>query len=285
MYTRPVVYKIFSIFMLVAGALMLTGGIIALFSLGSSNDGIREITKDMDAADSLSAGIIGGIVAFFNVSVLVYFLEFVYFASFSRFVNHMKNDNNSPLPKRTTLIPTSLMRVVGIILFVIQMGPLVYNSVLFTIILLLKLFDGSLSGFYFVFLISLTFLVCGLFFAFYFVHYILRFSAFNATVAVAEKTKASDAEIMRLVKFNTNIPRGMCMLLWYITIGVFILPIAVLIVLIFIKEEALAGQFLARTYIWFPSLIAFGMVAGVYSCMYDNLAMAMEHEKIKYRLF
>ena len=289
MYTRPVIYKVFSIIMLVAGALVLAGGIIAFASPGFTDTltaVFKEMTADADTADGLAnATKIGIFVCSIIVSVLTYFLEFVFFASFSRFANHMKIKDNTPLPQNTTLISTSLMKVLGIIVFVVNAAPFVFGIVVFVIAMIYSLIAGGLAGFLFGLLIVLMIALYGLLVALYYIHYIVRFRAFDAVVSIAKKSNASEEDKRRLAKINSNIPRGMCSFLYGFSIAFFILPAAILMFLIFIKAESAAGQYLAKWYIWLPSNIVVVLLLSIYGCMYDNLAMGMEHEMIKYRLF
>lgn len=278
MYTRPVFYKVYSIFMLIAAVLTFVSGFIMLFT-PVFDIAIRSALKSAFSSEEVEAYVIVakllGFVFSVVLSALSLFLEFAFYSDFAAVVRHEKRDDRTTFPANCLSFSTGFLKVLGIIIFIYQAVTFLIPAIIFMV--LSFRFGNAFLGI----IIVVIALAVSLW---YFIHYFLRFRAFDDTVKSLMKTKLTEQDKVRLLRNKPNLFRAVCRFLYGVAVAMFILPIALLIVFVFIKAENLAYYTLVATPFYWLSCIVYALSLGVVGCMYDNLAMAMEHEMIKYRL-
>lgn len=285
MYTRPMIYKVFSIIMLVFAGIIFVEGLISLFLPFESVLNPLQDFVGKDAVGSLKAAIVLVKVLVFVfstvVSVLMLFLEFAYFYSFSNIVRRQKDDSRAPFSPKELVCPVPMLKVFGIIVFVVQAIRAVSGGI--TVLSIIQLLDG-ISGFLAGLLTTLTVLVTAAEIVFFVFHYIVRFNIFGHLVEFISKDKPGDEDKDKLKQTNSQIATNMCYILFALD-AVFCVASVILIIVAVANLVPVIGA--AALALLIPSLIlmvAEALYISVYGCMYDNLAMAIDHEKIRYRM-
>lgn len=281
MYTRPAIYKVFSIFMLISAGLVFIQGVVTLFT-PILDSGVTATTGYL-FGDSTATAVVG-ILAIYKIisfvfstllSVLMYYYEFAFFNSFSHLVRYELKNERIPFPNNGRGLSAGVMKVLGIILFVF----LTLNIISYGIIVTVALFALQ-QGFWGV-IAALIFLMLIFYLA---VHYIVRPHAFGDVIRFVQKTEINAEDKLLLQRHNSVFIRGMCSVLF----GVFIAYI-VLALIAFVAGIVFLSQIIG-IWVWLfvpaylVSAVAVALKISVYGCMYDNLAMTIEHELIKYRM-
>ena len=259
MYTKPIVFKIFSIVMFVLTCIGVVYGLITM------------IAATVAAASGSVVGTIVSWVIFIVSAVVAVFFGYVNFTclfTFGRMVAHEQKNDGTPF-SRGIAFSGKFYKGFGTVVF--------YIALIITIIDLVYVVLSASWGtlgvgvivlpiVYIAIMVGMTLLV--------FVTYNTKYTTFGTLLNIKTTKEPAFMDLEALKDTNPNTLRAYCTFLFYLDmIGL----LGSLVLMLFIDPVVCLWLF----GIFLVCLLPFGITG----CFFDNLAKMQEHYMIKYKLF
>ncbi len=272
MYTKPIIYKIFSIVLFVCSCISCAGTIITTLQ---SN----EITKLLKPLVIFS----GSWIIFFGIvlSLLNLFFSFVSCSSlftFAKMIEHEQSNSLQPFVRPAFSLPGSAYRMFGSVIFVINLIANIIALIAVTI-------AYSVSKSAFIALPILPIVAMCVSMIFIYIEYLCRYYSFGTLLEIKSTKAVSNIQLDKLKEIKTGLLRGYCIFLFGVSAVVLIAGI----ILCFIVgasfaelNQPLIGFYLICGIIFIIATVLANIV--IMGCFYDNLAKMAENKLIKYKL-
>lgn len=269
MYTRPIIFKIYSIIMFL---LSIAFPVILLWQvLSGAGSSLAEGSPLSGASISVGAIVVISVV-FSCVLLLVAYAEFTSMFTFANMIEHEKLGDRLPFKKSGIVASPRFYSAFGTVLFIItfimSIGSFIYN----TIVLILALSAGIISVWRFILLMLLYIVLCAVYIVIGYIRYYCQYRTFATLLDLKRSVSPTDGVIQSLGKINPNYLRAFCVALY--VFGLVLIAISLLSILF------IGGAGLVLTI--FAVILFIPM--GIIGCFTDNLAMMQEHYMIKYKL-
>ena len=287
MYTKPTIYRAFSIYRLVSGALAFLFSVVSGIIYGIA--GTTGKLFGLSFMEYLPAELSSFISGFFWVmsvvliltSAISFFFCYMDFSSMFQFadlIEHEQRGINAPIRKRSFVLSPKAYKAFGNVVFTIYMILCFISAVVVIIV-------NSVAHDIFIAVPLIPIAIMGLSLFIIYITYAMRYKAFGDVLEVATEADQNDpsAQVKESLQENkTGILRGWCTTLFVICVILTILTIVSCILIACnlpapISIIAIVVMIVA----WFVSIIT----NAVTGCFFDNLATMVERKLIKYNLF
>lgn len=273
MYARTMVYKIYSVFMLVASFL---GGLSAIIFTVPLIQNIPVLAPLREHVVLIEVSVI--ITAL--LSVFFAYIEFSSMYGFTDMIAHENSNSINPMIKRGCVLPSKFYSVYGMVIFAIV-------TVFAVVSCLAIIITTSLAKrtFLCVPIIPLAIIIAVN--VLFFVHYFVRYKAVSVLLDVTTSKEMTEPLRQKLAEIDTKWLRGYCGFL----AGFCVVAFAAFVVSLFFIIEPLYSFFAVKTEIatgLLISYIVYVIVAlictGIFGCYVDNIAKMVEHHQIKHKI-
>ena len=268
MYTKPIVYKVFSFILAASAVCAFIGTIIGFFSSAS---------KIFDPFGFNSIIHIIMLLVTLAITAWLAILEFTAMFTFAGMVEHEIVDDGSVF-KRKLGFPGKVYRVSGSIVFYAALMAVLVAAVVLTV-------SYSVECGAFIAIPVLPLLIMGVCLFFVNVMFNSRYNAFGAVLDIKETDDPKAPELNRLKETKPNTLRAFCGILFGLCA---LLAIGTIICLF-----AAIDPLMEATGIESKALLIIALICGavidivemaIMGCFFDNLAKMQEKYLIKYRL-
>lgn len=272
MYTRPIIFKIYSVVVIVFAILGFISSITQLFI---PNNPLLSLIPNLDAiftAIKIVSVIASMITLFFG------YIEFSAMYTFADMIKHENNNNVFPFKANCLTLKPKTYTTFGLIIFSIILLIQVISIGFIVIISLSELKQ-------FIVLPLLTIFICALCVLFAFITYYLKYKAFGTLLEIMSSYEPSKTIVDELKYIKPSMLKGFGIFLLVIsgisTIGLIVSLIKILMIIIGLFEVGIAIAFCFGVLILGLIIVLSIVVIGLY---YINLGKMSEHYMIKYKL-
>lgn len=286
MYTKPTVYRAFSIYRLISGALAFLVSIA--FGIIYGIIGTSGKIFGFSFRDILPSELGNAITGFFWIisvsliltSVISFFFCYMDFSSMFQFadlIEHEQSGSNLPIKRRSFVLSPKAYRTFGTVMFTINLIITFLSSLVLVIV-------KSVACKVFVAIPLIPIVILGLYLFIIYITYSMRYKAFGDALEIATEADQNNpsAQIKESLQENkTGILRGWCTTLFVLCVIVTILTVLG-IVLVACNLPAPISIFMIVFMVisWLITIITYA----INGCFFDNLATMIERKLIKYNL-
>lgn len=273
MYARTIIYKIYSIILLVSGVL---GGLYAIFATIPTIQKIPVLTPLRDYVVLFEFLVIISAL----LSMFFAYIEFSSMYGFTDMINHENSNSIHPMVKKSYVLPAKVYSVYGMVVFAIVTVVSVISCL--AIIIGTSIATGTF--------ISLPLIPLAIIIAvnvLYFINYFVRFKSFAVLLEITTAPKMNEPLKQKLGELNPKWLRGYCVFL----AGFCAVAAIAFIVGLFFVVEPLFAFFGANTGVAVGiligsiiSVIISLICIGIFGCYVDNMAKMVEHYQIKHKI-
>ena len=286
MYTKPTVYRAFSIYRLVTGILSFLSAITV--SIIYSGIGTSGKLFGLPMSAFLPSEAVSAITVFFwviavflilssMVSLFFCYMDFSSMFQFADLIEHDLRGINAPIRKRSFVLPPKAYKGFGTVIFTIYF----IIGMLTSIVLIIA---KSITNKVFVAMPLIPLGITALYIFIIYITYALRYKAFGDVLEVAMEPDQQNpsATVKESLKENkTGILRGWCTALFVLCIVYTIVSIVSIVLCACYLPRPLNTILIIPIVIsWITTVITFAVIG----CFFDNLAMMVERKLIKYNL-
>lgn len=268
MYTKPIVYKVYS-FIIALYAVAGAGGLIISF--------INKASAIFSPFEFTSVVHLIAFIVCLCATCWFGILEFTSMYTFADMVAHELKDDGTVF-KRKLAFPGKVYRLSGSLVFYVVLMVDIVAMIVLTIT-----YSSEHDAFLAIPVVPLLIFAVVTFF----VHVVFnaRYGAFGAVLDIKEDSDPKIPEQNRLKESNPNILRAFCGILFIFAILSFVAVIVILIGFLedFMKATEIESKALAIILLIVGGLIDIFEMA-IMGCFFDNLAKMQEHYLIKYKL-
>ena len=283
MYTKPIIYKAYSIVVAIFSFLLLLGSVISLFSVPSDVfNGLSSVQGvGADGVEAIKAVFIGIKIAFLIVVIVSVFFTYMDVSSiytFAQMIEHEQSKTKAPFIKQPFTMSSKAYRRFGTIVFT------VYAIISFIAIIALVIsYSISQSAFLAVPVIPVAINLLTLFL--YYITYYCRYKTFSDLLDVVSSEEPSVITLDNLKENKSGVLRGYCIFLFAVTMLLIAATVVGIIVIAgpVISAVGFGLFWVVAALIVIPSVLAILSLC-VIGCYFDNLAKMLEHYQIKYNL-
>lgn len=272
MYTRTIIYRAFSIIILIAAGISLASSIVFAANIGNLSGYLPGNLKSI-------TGIITVILVISSLlSFLLSYFDFSSMYVFADLIDYEKSKSTMPFKKKAFIFPAKLY--------------IAYGNLIFTIVFILSIIaaaiciiTSSVQHKDFISLPVIPLLGNFLTVVFCYIQYLARFKGIGDLMDILSATEPTQKHLESLQGYKTGLLRGYCVFL-FIVDTIFAIGIIIALFALYNPMVTLLGSGITfTTYIMiiFASAILI-LSNAVYGCFYDNLAKMIEHYQIKYKL-
>lgn len=286
MYTKPIIFKIYSIFIFVVSV---TASVAAMIKADYIAKTTAEFLVDLCKSE-LEA--IGGpvspvqavyvialiLIILLCVIVLLYsYVEFTAMFSFAKMIEHEKRGSSEPFRRMRLVLPPKFYKVFGKVMFFVPL-VLICIAVLGTII------HYSRMKQVFLVLPVIPIIIAALLVILMYITNYCRFNTFGNLLEIKSSEKVSVKTINSLEENKPNTLRVYCVFLYVCCAACLIIAaISLIFTIIEIigKVSIWSILFIILLYAVTPAM--YFIIYGIIGCYYDNLGKMIEHYMIKYK--
>ena len=286
MYTKPVIYKIYSILLFalsVLGFFSAVGvSVFLVFGLSMKTFNWPEWGIVSIAVGSILSSIVTMFISYMNCSSIF---------TFAGMIEHVESGKRTAYKRPFFALPGKAYSTFGSIVFLIIF-------IVETLFMLALTIVTSVSSKQFISLPLLPLIGCAVFGFLIYVTYYVRYKSFGNLLTLLCSDIPSEKTKVELSENKPNVLRGFCTFLFICAILFTIGAIAAIIIVIFNAESLSNIVFyveIFNSYIFinpvvclcvglFLSIILTWLDLGVIGCYFDNLAKMLEHFLIQYDL-
>lgn len=262
MYSKPKIFKIYSVIMLALYAIY----VLLIWQILSGTS--------LPFAEGISFGGAGVVIAVVLscLLLLVAYAEFTSMYTFAQMIEHEQRGDNLPFKRMVIVASPQFYKIYGTVMFVITLVLNVASFVFEVAVSIIALSHEQISVWGFILLMLLFTVLCfALVFFSYILHY-CKYRTFSSLLAMKKSVNVTDEIIQSLGKINPNLLRYFCVILY--VLGIIHIVVSLLSILF---VGGIGVYWTIRAVILFIPL-------GIVGCYTDNLAMMQEHYMIKYNL-
>lgn len=272
MYTRPIIYKLYSIIVIVFAALGFIGSIISGFSFTST------LSKYMPFLSGLSGAVMALFVIVSLISLFFSYIEFSSMFTFAEMIEYENSNSMYPFEKKAFVLPAKFYKGYGSVIF--------YITLFFqAIVIIATIISASIEKQAFICLPVIPIIISLLSLVLTYIVYYAKYKAFGDLLTVVSKKEIDQTTKESLKENKPNLLRGYCTFLFVIAI----LSSIAVIVLIFFMFNPLSstlgtGIAIAISAIYLVLGILLFLSFSITGCYFDNLAKMLEHHMIRFKM-
>lgn len=276
MYTRPILYKIYSVIIIVVAGVSFLSSIIALFTFDAAVKKLPFIGESNLMAVYLVIKICLVLLAL--VSLFFAYMDFSSMFTFADMIQYERSSKDEIFKKRAFVLPAKFYsqfgKVITYISFVISLISIIVLIISYSVI------HGAFLAIPIIRLIPII-LGCVL----VYITYYARYKAFGDLLNLLSRRNPDAYTLSEIKENKTTLLRGYCTFL-YITA---FLTLAILLVLGIVFARTLSGVLGIGGTIFvyvlaFLGYLVYFLELAIIGCYFDNLAKMVEHYMIKYKL-
>lgn len=274
MYTRPIIYKVYSVIIFAFSIFSFLGSIATLFIPFDTLPDLGSLASVINTAAVIIK--IGLLIS----ALLTLFFAYTEFSSmfcFADMIDYEKSGAVFPFEKKNFVMSANVYRKFGTVIFYINMVIALISSIV--CIISYSIVKQAFIALPVIPLLGITFST-----VLVYIQYFCKYNAFSDLLDVVSVKNPTNQMLDRLKTNKPNTLRGFCVFLYVIAI---IFSVAVIISLFLLGGQIFslniyAGIFLSVFIIVCSALIVLSL--SVTGCYYDNLAKMLEHYMIKYKM-
>lgn len=274
MYTRPIIYKVYSVIIFAFSIFSFLGSIATLFIPFDTLPDLGSLASVINTAAVIIK--IGLLIS----TLLTLFFAYTEFSSmfcFADMIDYEKSGAVFPFEKKNFVMSANVYRKFGTIIFYINMVIALISTIV--CIISYSIVKQAFIALPVIPLLGITFST-----VLVYIQYFCKYNAFSDLLDVVSVKNPTNQMLDRLKTNKPNTLRGFCVFLYVIAI---IFSVAVIISLFLLGGQIFslniyAGIFLSVFIIVCSPLIVLSL--SVTGCYYDNLAKMLEHYMIKYKM-
>lgn len=274
MYTRPIIYKVYSVIIFAFSIFSFLGSIATLFIPFDTLPDLGSLASVINTAAVIIK--IGLLIS----TLLTLFFAYTEFSSmfcFADMINYEKSGAVFPFEKKNFVMSVNVYRKFGTVIFYINMVIALISTIV--CIISYSIVKQAFIALPVIPLLGITFST-----VLVYIQYFCKYNAFSDLLDVVSVKNPTNQMLDRLKTNKPNTLRGFCVFLYVIAI---IFSVAVIISLFLLGGQIFslniyAGIFLSVFIIVCSALIVLSL--SVTGCYYDNLAKMLEHYMIKYKM-
>ncbi|MCI6823967.1 MAG: hypothetical protein MR981_07200 [Ruminococcus bromii] len=274
MYTRPIIYKVYSVIIFAFSIFSFLGSIATLFIPFDTLPDLGSLASVINTAAVIIK--IGLLIS----TLLTLFFAYTEFSSmfcFADMIDYEKSGAVFPFEKKNFVMSANVYRKFGTIIFYINMVIALISTIV--CIISYSIVKQAFIALPVIPLLGITFST-----VLVYIQYFCKYNAFSDLLDVVSVKNPTNQMLDRLKTNKPNTLRGFCVFLYVIAI---IFSVAVIISLFLLGGQIFslniyAGIFLSVFIIVCSALIVLSL--SVTGCYYDNLAKMLEHYMIKYKM-
>ncbi len=274
MYTRPIIYKVYSVIIFAFSIFSFLGSIATLFIPFDTLPDLGSLASVINTAAVIIK--IGLLIS----TLLTLFFAYTEFSSmfcFADMINYEKSGAVFPFEKKNFVMSANVYRKFGTVIFYINMVIALISTIV--CIISYSIVKQAFIALPVIPLLGITFST-----VLVYIQYFCKYNAFSDLLDVVSVKNPTNQMLDRLKTNKPNTLRGFCVFLYVIAI---IFSVAVIISLFLLGGQIFslniyAGIFLSVFIIVCSALIVLSL--SVTGCYYDNLAKMLEHYMIKYKM-
>ena len=274
MYTRPIIYKVYSVIIFAFSIFSFLGSIATLFIPFDTLPDLGSLASVINTAAVIIK--IGLLIS----TLLTLFFAYTEFSSmfcFADMIDYEKSGAVFPFEKKNFVMSANVYRKFGTIIFYINMVIALISTIV--CIISYSIVKQAFIALPVIPLLGITFST-----VLVYIQYFCKYNAFSDLLDVVSVKNPTNQMLDRLKTNKPNTLRGFCVFLYVIAI---IFSVAVIINLFLLGGQIFslniyAGIFLSVFIIVCSALIVLSL--SVTGCYYDNLAKMLEHYMIKYKM-
>lgn len=274
MYTRPIIYKVYSVIIFAFSIFSFLGSIATLFIPFDTLPDLGSLASVINTAAVIIK--IGLLIS----TLLTLFFAYTEFSSmfcFADMINYEKSGAVFPFEKKNFVMSANVYRKFGTVIFYINMVIALISTIV--CIISYSIVKQAFIALPVIPLLGITFST-----VLVYIQYFCKYNAFSDLLDVVSVKNPTNQMLDRLKTNKPNTLRGFCVFLYVIAI---IFSVAVIISLFLLGGQIFslniyAGIFLLVFIIVCSALIVLSL--SVTGCYYDNLAKMLEHYMIKYKM-
>ena len=272
MYTRTIIYKVYSIIVMVFAALGFIGSIISGLSFTSL------MSKYFPFLNNLSVAVM---ILFVLVSLVSLFFSYIEFSSMFTFAEMIEYENSNsmyPFEKKSFVLPAKFYKGYGSVIFYITLF-------LQAIVIIATIISASIEKQAFICLPVIPIAISLLSLVLTYIVYYAKYKAFSDLLQIVSQKEVDQATKESLKENKPNLLRGYCTFLFVIAILSAIAIIALVIFMFNPLSSVLgAGLAIAVSAIYIVLGILLFLSLSVTGCYFDNLAKMLEHHMIRFKM-
>ena len=279
MYTRPIFFKIYSIFTLVTAVLSFLSSMTSLFAVDMI---IEELSKTSSIpSDMQSVVSIAVKVSCIPSAIVALFFSYISFSSmfaFARMIQHEESKNTAPFRKPWFVLPAKFYSKFGTVITYIFFAVSAVD-------ILIMIITYSVTHSAFLAVPVLPIIPILLVNVLVYITYYARYKAFGDLLNLLSKSEPDPLVLNDIKENKPSVLRGFCGFL-YIMVFV-ILAVLVILAIVFagtISAVIGAGATAVIYVIAFLLYVVCFIELAITGCYFDNLAKMLEHYMIKYKL-
>lgn len=274
MYTRPIIYKVYSVIIFAFSIFSFLGSIATLFIPFDTLPDLGSLASVINTAAVIIK--IGLLIS----ALLTLFFAYTEFSSmfcFADMIDYEKSGAVFPFEKKNFVMSANVYRKFGTVIFYINMVIALISTIV--CIISYSIVKQAFIALPVIPLLGITFST-----VLVYIQYFCKYNAFSDLLDVVSVKNPTNQMLDRLKTNKPNTLRGFCVFLYVIAI---IFSVAVIISLFLLGGQIFslniyAGIFLSVFIIVCSALIVLSL--SVTGCYYDNLAKMLEHYMIKYKM-
>lgn len=274
MYTRPIIYKVYSVIIFAFSIFSFLGSIATLFIPFDTLPNLGSLSSVINTAAVIIK--IGLLIS----TLLTLFFAYTEFSSmfcFADMIDYEKSGAVFPFEKKNFVMSANVYRKFGTVIFYINMVIALISTIV--CIISYSIVKQAFIALPVIPLLGITFST-----VLVYIQYFCKYNAFSDLLDVVSVKNPTNQMLDRLKTNKPNTLRGFCVFLYVIAI---IFSVAVIISLFLLGGQIFslniyAGIFLSVFIIVCSVLIVLSL--SVTGCYYDNLAKMLEHYMIKYKM-
>ena len=274
MYTRPIIYKVYSVIIFAFSIFSFLGSIATLFIPFDTLPDLGSLASVINTAAVIIK--IGLLIS----TLLTLFFAYTEFSSmfcFADMIDYEKSGAVFPFEKKNFVMSANVYRKFGTVIFYINMVIALISTIV--CIISYSIVKQAFIALPVIPLLGITFST-----VLVYIQYFCKYNAFSDLLDVVSVKNPTNQMLDRLKTNKPNTLRGFCVFLYVIAI---IFSVAVIISLFLLGGQIFSlniysGIFLSVFIIVCSALIVLSL--SVTGCYYDNLAKMLEHYMIKYKM-
>lgn len=278
MYTRPMIYKVYSIIVFVIACISFLSNIAMLLIPADLFLNLPIQTKETEMITLLINVIKWSSVPSCIISLFFAYVEFSSMFTFSDMINYVRGNSNTPFQKRAFVLPAK---------FYIKFGNVItfISFVVSTVCVIVMIISYSITQKAFLAIPVLRILPVILSLILVYITYYVRYRAFGTLLNLLSKNNPVEGDVFEVKDNKPGLLRGYCTFL-FIFAFVFL---AVLVVICFIFAGTISSAIgvLGTVIVYLVFLLGFVVYfleLAVTGCYFDDLAKMVENYWIKYNL-
>ena len=274
MYTRPIIYKVYSVIIFAFSIFSFLGSIATLFI---PFDTLTDLGSLASVINTAAVIIKIGLLISALLTLFFAYTEFSSMFCFADMIDYEKSGAVFPFEKKNFVMSANVYRKFGTVIFYINMVIALISTIV--CIISYSIVKQAFIALPVIPLLGITFIT-----VLVYIQYFCKYNAFSDLLDVVSVKNPTNQMLDRLKTNKPNTLRGFCVFLYVIAI---IFSVAVIISLFLLGGQIFslniyAGIFLSVFIIVCSALIVLSL--SVTGCYYDNLAKMLEHYMIKYKM-